>query len=306
MKILSKQIIILLGFFTINSEVLVAQQIPVYSQFFMNKYTQNPAFAGMDHLYSVTSNHRYQWVGLQDYPRTYTLSINGPTNDLKNGIGAFLYTDNVGPTRRTGFQASYAYHTNINEQIKVSLSLSAGLIEWKIDGHQLTFTEPGDPATTGAVMRSIMPDAKFGFLFYGDKWHAGGAAPNLLQNKIKFNDIQNPDPGNKLEDHYFIHGGYDFILPYDLVADPYLLLRYVSNVPMQIELGSKVTWKESAWAGFSYRSGDAFSMLFGYTYKNYISFGYSYDFTTSNLRTYSGGSHELLFRILFQRQKPEE
>ena len=95
-------------------------------------------------------------------------------------------------------------------------------------------------------------------------------------------------------------------MPYDLVADPYLLLRYVSNVPMQIELGSKVTWKESAWAGFSYRSGDAFSMLFGYTYKNYISFGYSYDFTTSNLITYSGGSHELLFRILFQRQKPEE
>ena len=306
MKILSKHIIILLGVFTINSEVFVAQQIPVYSQFFMNKYTQNPAFAGMDHLYSVTSNHRYQWVGLQDYPRTYTLSINGPTNDLKNGIGAFLYTDNVGPTRRTGFQASYAYHTNINEQIKVSLSLSAGLIEWKIDGHQLTFTEPGDPATTGAVMRSIMPDAKFGFLFYGDKWHAGGAAPNLLQNKIKFNDIQNPDPGNKLEDHYFIHGGYDFVLPYDLVADPYLLLRYVSNVKMQIELGSKVTWKESVWAGFSYRSGDAFSMLFGYTYKNYISFGYSYDFTTSNLRSYSGGSHELLFRILFQRQKPEE
>ena len=306
MKILSKHIIILLGFFTINSSFFVAQQIPVYSQFFMNKYTQNPAFAGMDHLYSVTSNHRYQWVGLQDYPRTYTLSINGPTNDLKNGIGAFLYTDNVGPTRRTGFQASYAYHTNINEQIKVSLSLSAGLIEWKIDGHQLTFTEPGDPASSGAVMRSIMPDAKFGFLFYGDKWHAGGAAPNLLQNKIKFNDIQDPNPGNKLEDHYFIHGGYDFILPYDLVADPYLLLRYVSNVPMQFEFGSKVTWKESAWAGFSYRSGDAFSMLLGYTYKNYISFGYSYDFTTSNLSTYSGGSHELLFRILFQRQKPEE
>lgn len=305
MKILSKHIIILLGFFTINSSVLVAQQIPVYSQFFMNKYTQNPAFAGMDHLYSVTSNHRYQWVGLQDYPRTYTLSINGPTNDLKNGIGAFLYTDNVGPTRRTGFQASYAYHTNINEQVKVSLSLSAGLIEWKIDGHQLTFTEPGDPATTGAVMRSIMPDAKFGFLFYGDRWHAGGAAPNLLQNKIKF-DNTTQNPGNKLEDHYFIHGGYDFILPYDLVADPYLLLRYVSNVPMQIELGSKVTWKESAWAGVSYRSGDAFSMLLGYTYKNYISFGYSYDFTTSNLRTYSGGSHELLFRILFQRQKSEE
>ena len=88
MKILTKHIIIL-SFFTINSSVFMAK-VPVYSQFFMNKYTQNPAFAGMDHLYSVTSNHRYQWVGLQDYPRTYTLSINGPTNDLKNGIGIFI------------------------------------------------------------------------------------------------------------------------------------------------------------------------------------------------------------------------
>ena len=148
-----------------------------------------------------------------------------------------------------------------------------------------------------------MPDAKFGFLFYNDKWHFGGAAPNLLQNKIKFTDIQEPNAGNKLEDHYFIHGGYDFILPYDLVADPYLLMRYVSNVPLQLEFGSTITWKSTAWAGFSYRTGDALSMLLGYTFQDYISFGYSYDFTTSNLSNYSQGSHELLFRILFKRSK---
>ena len=300
MKIFFKHIIILAVAVCISCSSYLAQQIPVYSQFFMNKYTQNPAFAGMDHLYSVTSNHRYQWVGMRDYPRTYTLSLNGPTKDLKNGIGAFLYTDNVGPTRRTGLQASYAYHTQINDKINVSLSLSGGLIEWKIDGNRLTFTDQNDPAASSGIMRTIMPDAKFGFLFYNDKWHAGGAAPNLLQNKIKFKDVSTT-AGSKLEDHYFIHGGYDFILPYNLVADPYILLRYVSSVPLQLEFGSKVTWKNLAWAGFSYRTGDAISMLFGYTHKEYLSFGYSYDFTTSNLRNYSGGSHELLFRILFER-----
>ena len=303
MKVASKHIIILIGIIACIT-AYNAQQIPVYSQFFMNKYTQNPAFAGMDHVYDVTSNHRYQWVGIRDYPRTYTLSINGPTKDLKNGLGAFIYTDNVGPTRRTGAQASYAYHMNVTEDIEVSLSLSAGLIEWKVDGNQLTFTDPNDPASSGNVMRSVMPDAKFGFLFYNDKWHFGGAAPNLLQNRINFFEDKNPiSKGNKLEDHYFIHGGYDFILPYDLVADPYLLMRYVANVPLQLEFGSTVTWKSTAWAGFSYRTGDALSMLLGYTYQDYISFGYSYDFTTSNLSNYSGGSHELLFRILFKRSK---
>ena len=73
MRVISKQIVILIGILA-SFTAFNAQQIPVYSQFFMNKYTQNPAFAGMDHVYDVTSNHRYQWVGI-DYPRTYTLRV---------------------------------------------------------------------------------------------------------------------------------------------------------------------------------------------------------------------------------------
>ena len=44
MKRAFKHIIILIGLFTLGVNELSAQQIPVYSQFFMNKYTQNPCF----------------------------------------------------------------------------------------------------------------------------------------------------------------------------------------------------------------------------------------------------------------------
>jgi len=63
-----------------------------------------------------------------------------------------------------------------------------------------------------------------------------------------------------------------------------------------------VEWKNSAWAGLSYRTGDAASLLIGYTYKNSLSFGYSYDFTTSNISQYSTGTHEILFSVLFQKK----
>ena len=275
-----------------------AQQLPVYSQFFMNKYVNNPAFAGINDKYTVSSNHRYQWVGITDAPRTYTLSINGPTKNLKNGLGAFLYTDHVGPTIRTGMQISYAYHLSITEKFKLSMSLSGGLLEWKIDGHKLNLTDQNDQALVNNVMRTLVPDAKFGFILYGGNWHFGGAAPNLLQNKITFSNATNSEL-NKLEDHYLIHVGHEFNISNDILLDPYVLVRYVSPAPLQLEFGSKFVWKNTAWAGITYRTGDAASFLVGYTYKENLSFGYSYDFTTSNLNNYSTGTHEFLFSVLF-------
>ena len=303
-----KHIVVLVVILVMGSNIH-GQQIPVYSQFFMNKYVNNPAFAGIGEKFSVSSNHRYQWVGITDAPRTYTLSVNGPTKNLKNGLGAFLYTDHVGPTRRTGIQASYSYILKVNEKIKLSLSLSAGLLEWKIDGHKLSLTDQSDPALLNNILRTVVPDAKFGFVLFGDHWHFGAAAPNLLQNKITFTTTNNT-ADNKLEDHYFIHGGYVFNINDDIEIDPYLLLRYVSPAPLQLEFGTKFSWKKMVWTGFTYRSArniesfgaDAASILIGYTHQNNLSFGYAYDFTTSNLGNYSAGSHELLFRILFNRK----
>jgi type IX secretion system PorP/SprF family membrane protein len=287
---------LLISLFIVNG-----QQIPIYSQFFMNKYVNNSSFAGVNKKFSVSSNHRYQWVGITDAPRTYTLSVNGPTKNLKNGVGAYLYTDHVGPTIRTGFQASYAYHLKINDKIKLSMSLSGGVLEWKIDGHKLNLTDQNDPALVDNIMRTLVPDAKFGFILYADNWHFGGAAPNLLQNKIEFGNSSNTNL-NKLEDHYFIHGGYDLFVNESLKIDPYCLIRYVSPAPLQAEFGAKIEFKNTVWAGVTYRTGDAASLLIGYTYKNNLSFGYSYDLTTSNLSNYSTGTHEILFRVLFQKK----
>ena len=278
-----------------------AQQIPIYSQFFMNKYINNSAFAGINPKFSVSSNHRYQWLGITDAPRTYTLSVNGPTKRLNNGIGAYLYTDHVGPTIRTGFQVSYAHHLKINEKIKLSLSLSGGLLEWKIDGHKLNLTDQNDNALIDNIMRTLVPDAKFGFIFYSEKWHFGAAAPNLLQNKIAFENTTNTEL-NKLKDHYFVHGGYNMFLVENITLSPYFLIRYVSPAPIQLEVGTKLEFNHSFWTGFTYRTGDAASLLIGYTHKDNLSFGYSYDLTTSNLSNYSTGTHEVLFRILFQKK----
>lgn len=289
---------------------MTAQQLPTYSQFLFNDYAYNPAIAGSKPYFDVKSGHRYQWVGLTDSPRTYSLSVNGPTKDRKSGLGAFLYTDHVGPTRRTGLQFSYAYHFNITDEIKLSLSLSAGISEWKLDAHKITLYDPNDQVIVDGVMRTLIPDAKFGLFLYGEKWSFGAAAPNILQSKLKFSNAEYTGL-SKLEDHYYIHGGYKFDINDDFMVEPAALIKYIPSAnPIQLDIMARVEWKKQLWLGAAFRTDDAASMMLGYIYRENLMLGYSYDFTTSNLNAYSSGTHELLIGVRFVREStfeiPEE
>ena len=277
-----------------------AQQLPTFSQFLFNDYAYNPAIAGSKPYFDVKSGHRYQWVGLADAPRTYSLTVNGPTKNLKMGVGAFLYTDHVGPTRRTGFQGSYSYQLNLSESIRLSLGASFGISEWKLDGHKINTYSPNDPVIIDGVMQTIVPDAKFALYLYHENWNFGVSAPNILQSKLKFNEGTNTGL-SKLENHYYVHGGYRFNVSEDIQIEPTVLVKYVQAAPVQADLMAKVTYKNQIWMGLAYRTSDAASAMIGYLFRENLVIGYSYDFTTSNLKNYSSGTHELLIGVRFIR-----
>src|SRR5665811_2127063 len=89
---------------------VAAQQLPLFSQYMINDYFQNPAIAGSRPYFDAVSANRLQWVGITDAPRTYALSMNGPLKGTNMGVGGYVFTDVAGPTRRIGASGSYAYH----------------------------------------------------------------------------------------------------------------------------------------------------------------------------------------------------
>lgn len=278
------------------------QQLPLYSQYYFNDYAVNPAIGGTKSYVDARSNHRYQWQGIEDAPRTYTLSINGPLKNNYAGLGAFLYTDHVGPTRRTGAQFSYTHKLKITQNIKLGLAISGGILEWKLDAHKIDLYDPNDQVIVNGVMRSIVPDAKFGAHLYHAKWFVGFTAPNLLRSKLKFNEALYTGL-SRLENHFIINGGYKFRVAKDVKIEPSTIIKYNSPAPIQADIMARVIWKEKYWIGGVYRTMDAASVLFGVTYKRNLSFGYAYDFTTTNLRNYSTGTHELFIGIRFSNIK---
>jgi type IX secretion system PorP/SprF family membrane protein len=276
---------------------LRAQQLPQLSQYVSQDYLYNPAVAGSRPWFELRSAHRNQWVGIQDAPRTFMMSATTPIA-ANMGLGGFIYTDNVGPTRRTGVQFSYAYHLRFNDRIRMGLSVAFGAQQFLIDGSKITFRQTGDPAMDDQLRGSLMPDATFGMQVYHDNWWVGAAAPQLLNNRIVFYDDQ-AQSMSRLENHYYAMGGYRFRFGDDLRLEPSFLLKYVEPVPAKLDLTATVYYKDMLWLGGTYRTNDAVALIVGCWLKKRFQFGYSFDVTTTNIARYSTGTHEVMLAFTF-------
>ncbi len=280
------------------SSIVSAQQLPHFTQYMFNDFVINPAIAGTRDYYQISSNNRFQWVGLVDPPLTNTLSINGPHGKLPMGFGGYLYNDVTGPTSRTGITGAYAYNIEINRYIRVSGGISFGLLQYKLDGAQLVVNpDVFDPAIQPVVYNAYVPDAGFGFYAYADEWYAGLSISQLFNNKINF--LEEPIGMNRLKSHFYITGGYKYKINRYYVAEPSIIIKGTAPKAYVFDITTRVIWQEMAWGGLSYRLKDALSVLLGYIYDEQIYFGYAYDIGLSGLRKFNSGTHEIMIGYKF-------
>jgi type IX secretion system PorP/SprF family membrane protein len=277
-----------------------AQQLPHYSQYVINDFVMNPAIAGANDVFDAKLNIRDQWVGITDAPRTMIFSLNGPLND-KMGLGGFLYTDITGPTRRTGFQLSYAYHIKLNDKLNLSFGVSGGMLQYATDFSKTTPHETNDPALTSSLASVVVPDAGAGLYLYSKKLFFSISAPQIIPMKVQYFD-DFADTKGKLVNHLYAFVGYRMNVGKSLVVEPSVMVKHVTPVPVQVEGTLRLIYNDMLWAGFSYRTMDAMSLLIGYKFQDNIMLGYSYDLLHSNLKNYSVGTHEIMIGVRFKNR----
>jgi type IX secretion system PorP/SprF family membrane protein len=282
-----------------------AQQLPQYSQYMLNEMAINPAVAGRDDFAEVRSNNRQQWVGITDAPRTYMLTLQGPIKDKNMGLGMNLFTDNVGPTRRTGLNFSYAYHLKLNQKYNISMGLSAGLLQWGIDGSKITLKDEGDQQLLTSYQTAPVPDFGAGIYFYEKKrFYAGISLPQLYQAPIAL--YPGAQKNSRLASQLNFNGAYLFDITDEYKIEPSVLLKYEKPAPLKLDVGVRGIYNmklDQLWVGAVYRHKDAISVLLGYMYQDYLTVGYSYDITTTQIRKYSSGSHEIMLGLRFSRKQ---
>ncbi len=282
---------------TVSAFAAMAQHLPLYSQYMLNDFPQNPGIAGKDPYWQGISDSRYQWIGITDAPRTYCLSVHGPHRNMKMGFGGYLFHDIVGPTRRFGASLVYSYHVKFSDNFKMNLGLSAGVLQFAVDGAKITLHDPIDLVISNGYQSVMVPDFGFGVYCHGKDWYFGVSAPQIYPARLNFFSYSTPSKSN-LVTHFYGMGGYKFHFG-DFALQPCVLTKYVYPAPFQFDAGVRLLYKEKVWIGGAYRNLDAIPVMVGYLYKDFLTIGYSYDITTTNIRNYSTGTHEIVIGMRF-------
>lgn len=313
MKRAFKYLLILLMLLLVGE--LKAQQLPLYSQYLMNGFMINPAMAGYDGYTAVNLTYRQQWIGFDEAPRTYSAAFSSrlfrkshkivssplrrgnmliPSTKGRVGLGGYIINDANANVARTGVSFTYAYHIILNNQ-QLSFGLSAKGFQYRINTDRLDFGEDGDPVLNGNFSKvAYSPDADFGVLFNGFDYFVGLSVSNLLQSKVLIGANEFAD--FKTNRHYWLMGGYRFALSRDLEIEPGTLLKTSENWNPQGELSVRLYYLKDLWAGISYRSNETMIAMVGARFEN-VFFGYSYDWTFSEIGNYSYGSHEFTVSV---------
>jgi len=278
-----------------------AQQIPFTSQYMFNDYLINPAVGGSLEYIPVSLSVRSQWAGLEGSPKTQFFSAHSKLGK-KIGVGGYVFNDETGPIKQQGIQLSYSYHLKLGEESNLSFGLGGMLFSHSISRAKLKFDEPGDETLNNIRQSAVSPDASFGMLFYAKKYKVGVAVPQIFQNNLYDSYVN--DNQNTLVRHYFFHGEYIFTITDDIDIVPGTLMKMITGAPIQYDINVKGLYKKKYWLGVSYRNQESIVALLGLTYKN-LQFGYSYDYTLTDIKGYSSGTHELFLSLKVHSKSSE-
>jgi type IX secretion system PorP/SprF family membrane protein len=284
-----------------------AQQDAQFTQYMYNMSIINPAYATSNlEVINTGAIHRSQWVNSEGAPRSTSVFAHIPLKDNIE-VGISFINDNVGDgtINENIITADFAYILKLNETLKLSLGVKAGV--------NLLNTDPnGKRLPDGTIVGLDSNDSAFnninqsflntgaGAFLYTDKYYLGLSVPNFLPNKY-LKDSNGFKAVGVDEIHFFLTGGYVFDINDNIKLKPATMLKAVQGAPLSVDLTTNVLINNRFEAGIAYRFDDSVAALAGFRITPTLKIGYAYDYTLSNLGDYNSGSHEIM--ILFDLGK---
>ena len=274
------------------------QQDPQYTQYMYNMSIINPAYTTNDlGTLNFGALYRSQWKNAVGAPKTINFFAHAPLS-TKIEMGISLISDNIGDgaLKENNIYADFAYILKLDDKSNLSLGLKGGITTFETNFNGFMLPEFQDDTAFNQNLNNTFPNVGAGAFYHRSNFYAGLSIPNLLTSK----HLENKDGINRIGSeniHLFLTSGYIYELNSELKIKPAVMAKMVQGAPITMDVSLNVLFNNRFEGGLSYRLEDSVSAMFNISVVPALRLGYAYDYTLSNLSSYSSGSHEIF--VLF-------
>ena len=297
-----KRLSITFLFFALTLCPALSQQDPLTSHYMFSTLMYNPGVAGTSGMICATAINRQQWIGFDGAPSTTIFNISAPISPfkIKSGVGLLVESDNIGFDKDINLSGVYSYLMDIGQGV-LGIGVNVGMLnkslspEWNIPTGDSHTPASGDPLIPESKESYVAFDAGAGLYYKAEKYYAAFSVTHLNQPDIKFSKGL-----TYVSRHYYLTAGYTLQLPNPSLELLPSAFAYSDGKVAQFSVTSLIRYNKKTWGGVSYRAGDALIGMIGFELFNGIRIGYAYDFTVSDIRKNSSGSHEFMVNYCFE------
>tara|TARA_B100000508_G_C11455320_1_gene276435 strand:- start:466 stop:1416 length:951 start_codon:yes stop_codon:yes gene_type:complete len=285
---------------SLGVKLLLAQQIPSYSQYTLNRYALNPAVAGLESCSEFTVGNRRQWDGFEGAPETYMASLSTRINkedkypENFHGVGVFASDDRFGIYSVTNVKIGYAYHIKLWTNYRLSLGVFAGVQQHARSYEAIIMRNKSiDPAINSEDNRTIVyPEISPGGFIHNRNFYMGLSMFQLFPARIqKFGTNE-----NRLSPHFFYTTGYR-IRGINLDAIPSMLVNFSPIVSPTLDFTLELDYQKKVQlaVGSKYLNS-AYGILKLRLLKK-MTIGYSYEYALNEISQVAPETHEIMIQI---------
>src|SRR5260370_770595 len=164
----------------ILSTTAYGQDISNFTQFFINPYTLNPSYAGIEGRTALFAGYRKQWSSIDGAPVIANFSLHTPLSSKLN-FGFSATSDKRGIAQVSAAMLTIGYTAVIDNTTSVRFGLSAGYGSNAVDLTSASSTVTSDPALKTLLSNNSFLIGNAGVSFHKSTFHGGITMPNIFQ-----------------------------------------------------------------------------------------------------------------------------
>jgi type IX secretion system PorP/SprF family membrane protein len=287
-----KKIILIVSILLVTAR-LFCQQTPLSENYFMDKYSLAPSYAGNYNPKYLVAGYRSDWSGIQGGPKTLRFTYNDQLPFMSGtGYGGKIILDKAGIFSQLYIMGSYSYNLTVAEEHHVMFGLSAGIYHNSINLQEY-YNDPNYNLDPSLVSLDVQSKIKF-MSDFSAVYSWNGLETGFLFSNISFGDASYKEVDLKYNplSNFQFHATYLWSFAEEWDLSPLVIVRGGKYIKSQFEIATQIMYMKRFWCSLVFRDPGILGFGIGASIDKGLKIAYNFNLAT-NVAMNAFNNHEI-------------